>query len=439
MRIAIATLGCKANQYDSEIIRESFEEKNFDIVLFPEQADIYVINTCTVTGKTDFQARQLIRRAHRVNPQAKIVVTGCYAQAAPEELKKIPGVSLVIGNPDKWEIVNIIKKAEKTSSAGIIVTPLEKEIVFPEKKIKRFSAKTRFFLKIQDGCNARCSYCIVPQVRGKSRSMAPKTVLELLSSVGSSGYKEAVLTGIHLGAYGLELSPQTSLLNLLHEIEKQMPVPRVRLSSIEPNEITQGVIDVLADSTIVCPHLHLPLQSGDNTILRKMNRPYSAENFHSLVVKLTNSIKDLTIGVDVIVGFPGEGEEEFYRTLHLLEELPITYLHVFPFSPRKGTPAFSLPGKVNGNVVKKRSEVLRRLSKKKREGFYRSYLNKKLPILIEAKRHRRTGLLKGLSRNYVPVLLDGGDGLMNQEVTIRITSVDGEEVKGEIDKENPLC
>ena len=432
MRIAIATLGCKANQYDSEIIRESFEEKNFDIVLFPEHADIYVINTCTVTGKTDFQARQLIRRAHRVNPQAKIVVTGCYAQAAPEDLKKIPGVSLVIGNPDKWEIVNIIKGAEKTSSAGVIVTPIEKEIVFPEKKIKRFSAKTRFFLKIQDGCNARCSYCIVPQVRGKSRSMAPKTVLELLSSIGSSGYKEAVLTGIHLGAYGLDLSPQASLLNLLHEIEKQMPVPRVRLSSIEPNEITQGVIDVLADSRIVCPHLHLPLQSGDTTILRKMNRPYSAENFHSLVLRLTNSIKDLAIGADVIVGFPGEGEEEFDQTLRLIEALPITYLHVFPFSPRKGTPAFSLPNKVNGNTVKKRGETLRRLSKKKRESFYRSYLNKKLPILIEARRHRKTGLLKGLSRNYIPILIDGRDNLMNQEITVRITSVEGEEVKGEI-------
>ena len=433
MRIAIATLGCKANQYDSEIIRESFEEKNFDIVLFPEHADIYVINTCTVTGKTDFQARQLIRRAHRVNPQAKIVVTGCYAQAAPEDLKKIPGVSLVIGNPDKWEIVNIIKEAEKTSSARIRVTPLEKEIVFPEKKIKRFSAKTRFFLKIQDGCNARCSYCIVPQVRGKSRSMTPKTVLELLSSIGSSsGYKEAVLTGIHLGAYGLDLSPQASLLNLLHEIEKQMPVPRVRLSSIEPNEITQGVIDMLADSKIVCPHLHLPLQSGDTTILRKMNRPYSAENFHSLVVKLTNSIKDLAIGVDVIVGFPGEGEKEFYNTLHLIEELPNTYLHVFPFSPRKGTPAFSLPDRVNGIAVKKRSEILRSLSKKKREGFYRSYLNKKLPILIESKRHRKTGLLKGLSRNYVPVLLYGGYELMNTEITVSVTSVEGEEVKGEL-------
>jgi len=432
MRVAIATLGCKANQYDSEIMREIFEEKNFDIVLFPEHADIYVINTCTVTGKTDFQARQLIRRAHRVNPQAKIVVTGCYAQAAPGDLKKIPGVSLVIGNPDKWEIVNIIKEAEKTSFTGIIVTPLEKEIIFPEKKIERFSSKTRFFLKIQDGCNSRCSYCIIPRVRGKSRSMQPKTVLELLSSIGSSGYKEAVLTGIHLGAYGLDLSPQTSLLNLLHEIEKQMPVPRVRLSSIEPIEITQGVIDVLANSTIVCPHLHLPLQSGDNTILRKMNRPYSAENFQSLVLKLTNSIKDLAIGADVIVGFPGEGEEEFYQTLHLLEELSITYLHVFPFSPRKGTPAFSLPNKVNGNTVKKRSEILRQLSKKKRESFYRSYLNKKLPILIEARRHRKTGLLKGLSRNYIPVLIDGGDELTNQEVLVRVTSVEGEEVKGEI-------
>ena len=432
MRIAIATFGCKANQYDSEIIRENFEENNFDLVPFSEPADIYVINTCTVTGKTDFQARQLIRKTYRVNPQAKIVVTGCYAQAAPEELKKIPGVSVVIGNPDKWEIVNIIKEEEKNPSSGIRVTPVEKEIIFPEKKIKRFSAKTRFFLKIQDGCNAQCAYCIIPRVRGSSRSLAPKTVLELLGSIGSSGYKETVLTGIHLGSYGLDLSPQTSLLNLLHKIEKQMPVSRIRLSSIEPNEVTRKMVDLLAASMIVCPHLHLPLQSGDNTILRKMNRPYSAENFQSLVGTLTNSIKNLAIGADVIVGFPGEGEEEFNRTLRLLEELPITYLHVFPFSPRKGTRAFSLPNKVNGNAVKNRGEILRRLSKQKRESFYRSYLNKELAVLIEARRHRTTGLLKGLSRNYIPVLIDGGNELMNTEIPVRIVSVEGEEVKGKI-------
>ena len=430
MRVAIATFGCKVNQYDSEIMRENFEEKSFTLVPFSEPADIYVINTCTVTEKTDFQARQLIRRAHRNNPDAKIVVTGCYAQAAPEDLKKISGVSLVIGNPDKWDIGTLISELEKIPSSGIMVTPIEKELLFPEKKIKKFSAKTRFFLKIQDGCNAVCSYCIVPHVRGRSRSMAPKTVLDLLSPIGSSGYKEVVLTGIHLGAYGLDLSPQTSLLNLLQEIEKQKPVPRIRLSSIEPNEITQELIDLLADSKLVCHHLHLPLQSGDNTILRKMNRPYSSESFHSLVLRLTNVIQDLAIGVDVIVGFPGEGEEEFYHTLHLLEELPITYLHVFPFSPRKGTLAFSLSEKVNSNTVKTRSEILRQLSKKKRESFYRSYLNKKLPILIEARRHRKSGLLKGLSRNYIPVLIDGGNELMNTEIPVRVTSVEGEEVKG---------
>ena len=434
MRIAIATLGCKANQYDSEIMRGNLEEKNFDLVLFSQPADIYVINTCTVTGKTDFQARQLIRRAHRNNRNAKIVVTGCYAQATPEELRKIPGVSLVIGNPDKWKIANLLSESEKIPPSGILVTPVEKEKFFPEQKIKKFSAKTRFFLKIQDGCNAQCSYCIVPHVRGRSRSMAPKTVLETLSQIGSSGYQEAVLTGIHLGVYGLDLFPQTSLLNLLQEIENQKPVPRLRLSSIEPNEINQELINFLADSTIVCPHLHLPLQSGDTSILRKMNRPYSASNFQSLVFNATHSIKDLAIGADVIVGFPGEGEEEFNQTFHLLEELPLTYLHVFPFSPRKGTPAFSLPERIPSQVIKKRGELLRGLGKKKRENFYQSYLNKKLPVLIETKRDRKTDLLKGLSRNYIPVLIDGGDDLMNHEVLVRITSMEGEEVKGEIEK-----
>lgn len=431
MRVAIATFGCKVNQYDSEIMRENFEEKSFTLVPFSQPADIYVINTCTVTEKADFQARQLIRRAHRVNPQAKIVVTGCYAQAAPEDLKKIPGVSLVIGNPDKWGIATLVTEAEKIPSSGMVVTPIGKELLFPEKRIKKFSAKTRFFLKIQDGCNGRCSYCIVPRVRGRSRSMVPETVLELLGSIGSSGYKETVLTGIHLGTYGLDLSPQTSLLALLQEIEKQKPVPRIRISSIEPNEVSRETIALLADSPIICRHLHLPLQSGSNAILKKMNRPYTAEFFQSLVLTLTESIKDLTIGADVIVGFPGEGEEEFNQTLRLIEALPITYLHVFPFSPRKGTPAFSLPEKVHDYTVKKRSEILRQISRQKREQFYRSNVNKTLPVLIEARRHRTTGLLKGLSRNYVPVLIEGGNELMNTEIPVRIVSVEGEEVKGE--------
>ncbi|MCD6353421.1 MAG: tRNA (N(6)-L-threonylcarbamoyladenosine(37)-C(2))-methylthiotransferase MtaB [Proteobacteria bacterium] len=434
MRVAIATLGCKANQYDSEIIREAFEEKNFGIVSFSDVADIYVINTCTVTGKTDYQSRQLIRRAHRINPNAKIVVTGCYAQVAPHDLKKIPGVSLVVGNSDKSKISDLLINTAIDKDTRIVVNPFEKSCPFPEEKIKRFFSKTRFFLKIQDGCNAHCSYCIIPTSRGPSRSMNPKTVLELLRRIGSSGYKEVVLTGIHLGAYGLDLPSPTTLFQLLQQIEKEKPIPRVRLSSIEPNEVDQKLIDLIGSSEIICPHLHLPLQSGDNAILRRMNRPYSSEDFRQLIKNVADSIPDLNVGVDVIVGFPGEEECQFQQTFQLIKELPVAYLHVFPFSPRKGTAAARFSERIAGNTVKSRGSLLRILGSEKRRAFYKSYLNKKLRVLIESRREKNRDLLKGFSRNYIPVLVDGGNEFINKEVTVRIIAVDGETVRGIMEK-----
>lgn len=432
MRIAIATLGCKANQYDSEIIRETFEERLCEIVPFSTGADIYVINTCTVTGKTDYQSRQLIRRAHRLNPEAKIIVTGCYAQIAADEAMRIPGVSLVVGNREKERIAELVDCAGEDTEAQIIVPAMNGKREFSEKVVRRFGGRTRFFLKIQDGCDAHCSYCIIPRARGRSRSMVPEKVLEVLSNVESSGYKEVVLTGIHLGAYGLDLTPPTSLTRLLQQIEKEKPVLRLRLSSIEPNEIQDELIDLLARSEIVCPHLHIPFQTGDDTILSRMNRPYTADDLRVLTRKLIPSIPGLAIGVDVIVGFPGEGEAEFGRTFQLLEELPIAYLHVFPFSPRKGTPAFHFPERVDGNTVKERGKLLRSLGSRKKAAFYRSHLHRALKVLVETKKDKKTGLFRGLSRNYIPVLIDKGDEFINKVVVARVTSVANEEVRGVI-------
>lgn len=432
MRITIATLGCKANQYDSEIIREAFEERNCEIVPFSTGADIYVINTCTVTGKTDYQSRQLIRRAHRLNPEAKIVVTGCYAQIAADEARSIPGVSMVVGNREKERIAEFIAQATPSPEAQVLVPAMNGKTEFSQKVARRFGSRTRFFLKIQDGCNAQCAYCIIPRARGRSRSMAPETVLDCIGKSNSSGYNEVVLTGIHLGAYGLDLTPPTSLTTLLKKSEEEKSVGRLRLSSIEPNEISDELIALLARSEIVCPHLHIPFQSGDDSILRRMNRPYAADDLRALTLRLTRSIPDLTIGADVIAGFPGEGEAEFNRTAELLEELPITYLHVFPFSPRKGTPAFDFPERVDGNAVKKRGKRLRSLSSKKKTAFYQSYLNRDLRVLVETKKDKKTGLFKGLSRNYIPVLIDGGDEFTNKEVTVRVTSVENEIVRGVI-------
>lgn len=432
LRIAVATLGCKANQYDSEMIRERCEEKGFRVVPFPQPADVYVINTCTVTEKTDYQSRRLIRQAHRRNPNAKIVVTGCYAQTAPEKLREVPGVSLVVGTSAKGSIADLISSSSWQDAPRSVIGPVRPEGSFEAKPMAGFAGRTRFFLKIQDGCNARCSYCIVPRARGASRSMPPEAVLSQLRAITAAGFREVVLTGIHLGAYGLDLSPATGLLSLLREIEKTREVSRLRLSSIEPNEISPDLAGFIARSSMVCPHLHLPLQSGDDTVLGRMNRPYRSEKYRHLVYMLRKEIPDLALGADVIVGFPGEGDAEFSRTLNLIEELPVTYLHVFPFSPRPGTPAAAFPNHVEPLTRKARVARLRALSARKRTEFYRLYLGRPVEVLIETTRDKRTGLLRGLSRNYLPLLIEGDDSLRNREVKVIVSSVEGEEMRGRL-------
>lgn len=427
LRIAVTTLGCKANQYDSEMIRQRCEKKGFCIVPFSHSADVYVINTCTVTEKTDYQSRQLIRQAHRRNPDARIVVTGCYAQVTPEMLEKLPGVALVVGTSAKGSIADLISS---TSSLAAPHSTLGPECSFETTPMVGFAGRTRFFLKIQDGCNARCSYCIVPKARGVSRSMPPEEVLSQLTAITAAGFREVVLTGIHLGAYGLDLSPATSLLDLLREIEKTKAMFRLRLSSIEPNEISPDLAAFIARSPMICPHLHLPLQSGDDTILERMNRPYRAEEYRELVYALTKKIPDLSLGVDLIVGFPGEGETEFSRTFTMIEELPVAYLHVFPFSSRPGTPAAALPDQVDPGIRRARVARLRALSAQKRTEFYRRYLGRPAKVLIETDRDRRTGLLRGYSRNYLPLLIEGDDSLCNREVNVIVSSVQGAEVRG---------
>ena len=428
MRIAITTLGCKANQYDSEVIRQSCENNRFTIVPSSGEADVYIVNTCTVTGSTDYQSRQLIRKIHRRHPSAIIVVTGCYAQVSPEEIKKIPGVSLVLGNVDKDTLVEKILHSIHPDEQ--VHTQAPKESAAVQRGPTRFATKTRFFLKIQDGCNSRCTYCIIPTARGRSRSMAPGEVIRHLSNISQSGHKEVVLTGIHLGAYGLDLTPPTTLFKLLEDLENARPIIRLRLSSIEPNEIDDRLIRFIAVSDLVCPHLHLPLQSGSDTVLRRMNRRYSAGYFHDTIKSLAQAIPDIALGVDVIVGFPGESDDQFKETLELIHALPVTYLHVFPFSPRAGTPAASFPDRVHGDIVKERARILRQLSTAKREQFYGRFAGQTMPVLIESSRNEKTGLLKGFSRNYVPVLLDGPDGLMNREIEVRIREVNGVHVKG---------
>ena len=429
-KIAITTLGCKVNQYDSATMEEALRTKDYQIVDFRTEADIYIINTCTVTQKTDYQSRQLIRRAQRKNPHAKIIVTGCYAQVAPQAIAEIPGVSLILGNAQKQRIADFITNNEEEKSPRVIVSDMNQQTCFNDPPLQSFPHHTRAFLKIQDGCEAFCSYCIVPYVRGKYRSLDSEEALKRLLTLGNAGFKEVVLSGIHLGAYGIDFNPPFTLLKLLQMIEQKKPVPRIRISSLEPMDITNELIDFISTSRIICPHLHLPLQSGDDEILKRMNRPYRSNDFKTLVNVLVSKIPHLCLGVDAIVGFPGETDRQFINTYKLLEELPISYFHVFPYSKREKTLAASFPDQVPSKTISNRSELLRNLGKTKREQFYSSYLGKKLNVLIEEKRDRQSESLKGRSRNYIPVLLEGPDALKNQEIELEIVRIEGERLWG---------
>jgi threonylcarbamoyladenosine tRNA methylthiotransferase MtaB len=422
LRIAFTTLGCKVNQSDAASLASQLAGQGYQTVSFREPADVCIIHTCTVTQKTDYQSRQLIRRAISRNPQGKIIVTGCYAQVSPESLKAIPGVDFVVGVEERQKIPALISTGEteeKPQSQG-------------NGKGSLSSDRTRVYLKVQDGCNSFCSYCIVPYSRGRNRSLPLEKVLADARGLSRLGYKEIVLTGIHLGAYGEDLGIPHGLRELLQALEQEMGGVRIRLSSIEPREFTPDLIDFLGRSRTICPHLHLPLQSGDDGILKMMNRNYSGSFFKNLVNRLVQTIPDLAIGLDVILGFPGEDETAFQNTFNLIEGLPIAYLHVFPFSRRKGTPAESFPGQVPSQAIKARCQTLRELGGRKREAFFRSFLGRTVRVLVENKKDRESGFFKGYSPQYIPVLLPAAEEWVNREVEVKVIEVRGEKVCGRI-------
>ncbi len=433
LKVAITTLGCKVNFFDSAAMGESLRGGGFEVLPFPAIADIYIINSCTVTESTDAQSRQLIRRALRMNPDAPVIVTGCYAQHSADAIASISNRLHILGNGEKLDILTYLQRIIADSLRIVRVSDIACVRNLSAPALPSSFNRTRAFLKIQDGCNAACSYCIVPSVRGSSRSIPLEDAVANITSLARSGFREIVLTGIHMGAYGLDLTPQKSLLDLLQHLagDDRLTNVRIRLSSIEPNEITDELIDFISCSHLVCPHLHIPLQSGDEIILKRMNRGYTPADFKHIIEKLAASIPGLNIGVDVIAGFPGETETHFQNTLRFIQELPVGYLHVFPYSRRPGTPAALLPDHVPERIKKQRTAVLRELSVGKKKRFYASFLNKTLPVLVEGKRDRKSRRLKGFSSNYIPVLIDGPDELMGNEIKVRVVDVQEASVYGE--------
>lgn len=425
MRVAFTTLGCKINRTDTEQLQQDLLASGGTIVPFGEQADVYIINTCSVTSRTDYQCRQAIRAAVRRGQGAKVVVTGCYAQTRPDEIRKIPGVDLVMGNSQKERIAGAVLDLLPGPRAGNSGAPAD---LRPEAVP---GSRTRGILKVQDGCSNRCTYCIVPHARGASRSIARKDVEDAFLRLVASGCPEIVLSGIHLGAYGWDLEPRTDLTELLYSLMEKRGSARVRLSSIEPREITEGILDLCEGG--LCRHFHIPLQSGDDRVLRSMGRDYTAAFYRDLLRHIAERVPGAALGADVMVGFPGESEAEFLNTLRLIEGSPLTHLHVFPFSQRPGTPAAEMDGQVPEPVKKRRSGILREAGRKKNEAFRRQFLSRTLEVVVEGSFDPSTGLSGGLTDNYLRVLMDSvGSGLTGRKVMAEITGLASDAVLARI-------
>jgi threonylcarbamoyladenosine tRNA methylthiotransferase MtaB len=415
--VAVATLGCKVNQCESASFQSSFEEQGLTVSPFNKPADIYVINTCAVTAKAAAQSRQLIRKAQRTNPQAKVVVTGCYAQIAPQKIREIETSPIsIVGNANKHQLFDLVL-SDKEAGEYFNDIALQKEIsLLP---VKRFTDRTRAFLKIQDGCNNFCSYCIVPYARGRSRSLTLDKVLDQALGYAAEGHREIVITGIHVGHYGLDLKPPLSLFHLLKELSALTPEVRYRLSSLEPSEINRDILEFMAAANNFMPHLHIPLQSGSDAILKKMNRRYSVEQFTEKVIRCKEMVPEAAIGVDLVVGFPGETEEDFLKTYELLTNLPITYFHVFPYSKRPGTPAAKMENQVPAKIKEERVAILRKLDHKKRSAFYGSRIGKVHNVLVESERSA-DGLAKGFTDNYIPVHFEAKPEHFNRVLPVKL-------------------
>lgn len=412
-RVAISTLGCKTNQFESAAMIEQLKAAGYRIVPFTEQSDIYIINSCTVTARTDAETRRLIRRARRLNPKSRIVATGCYAQVAPGELEKMPELDCVLGNQEKQNISALLESTGHSVSDIAAISRAE------PLKLTSFAEHTRAFLQIQNGCNSFCTYCIVPYARGRSRSVRPDDILQGVRDLAANGFKEIVLTGIHLGAYGLDLPSPTTLTAFVRQIDAEFIVPRLRIGSVEPNEVSEELLSLMAQSKSICPHLHLPLQSGSDSVLNRMGRPYTSAIFRDLMARVSTAMPDAFIGADVIAGFPGETDAEFDETVQLLEELPFSDLHVFPYSSRPGTRAASMPGHVPDRIVTGRAARLRGIAKLKKKIFLERFAGKELNVLVHGY-NDKSGVCRGLSRNYISASFFGKKSLVNEEVSILI-------------------
>ena len=418
----ISTLGCKVNQYESASFQTGFETKGITITQDVRDADFIVINTCAVTGKASGQSRQKIRQAARLNQRAEIVITGCHAHLLKDELQTLKGIDpsrlIVVSNDQKDTLVTSL--IEKPAPASRFVSEtMSRSKAICHLPVKKFGSRTRAYLRVQDGCDSYCSYCIVPYTRGHSRSLEKARILQQAKTYAEAGHREIVITGIHVGNYGKDLDDHGDIATLIETLCRATPTVRYRLSSIEPLEISEKLLTLMRELGNFMPHLHIPLQSGDDEILSRMNRRYTSEQFISVLATCSNMVPHAAIGIDVMVGFPGENQTHYANTRNLLEQINCTYLHVFPYSKRPGTRAAEMKYQVSSKEKQQRVFELRSLGRQKQSLFCRSHIGTTREVLVEKERSK-SGRLQGFTDNYIPVRLNGANKLMNTVISAHL-------------------
>lgn len=428
-KAASYALGCKVNQYESEAIAELFAEKGYEIVGIDEVADVYVINTCTVTNFGDKKSRQLIRKVKRQNKNAVVAVVGCYAQTAPQEIMKVEGVNLVIGTKDRGQIVDMVEEYTPENGVENHVTDIMKERVFEPLSIQKLANRTRAYLKIQDGCSQYCSYCIIPYARGPIRSRDPQDVLDEVKRLAHNGFQEVVLTGIHVASYGKDRK-DSNLLDILRRVHEVEGINRIRFSSIEPNVVTEEFAKTMADLPKVCHHFHLSLQSGCDKTLKEMNRKYDTAKYRHAVTLLRKYLPDVALTTDIIVGFPGETEEDYQECYEFAKEIGFAKIHVFPYSPKRGTPAAERKDQIQSSAKSERSHKLLALSDEMATEFLQKYIGKSTEVLYE--KATEDGVYEGHTSNYIKVHGKSTEDVSNRLILTEITHVEDEIAFGNV-------
>lgn len=428
-RVASHALGCKVNQYESEAIAELFAERGYEIVGIDEPADIYIINTCTVTNFGDKKSRQLIRKVKRLNDGAVVAAIGCYAQTAPEEIKNIDGVNLIIGTKGRKDIVDLVESYIPEMGVLCTVGEISKEREFEHLSINKLADRTRAYLKIQDGCSQFCSYCIIPYARGPIRSRDPKDIMDEVHTLAENGFKEIILTGIHVASYGKDLK-ETSLLDVIRQVQSTEGIERIRFSSVEPNLITRDFAAQLSQMNKVCSHFHLSLQSGCDRTLKRMNRKYDTAAYAEAVGILREYFPDVALTTDIIAGFPGETDEDFEESINFAERIGFSKIHAFPYSPKKGTPAVAMQDQIQNSVKNERTGRLIALSDAMGDKFIEGFIGKVMPVLYE--QEISENLYEGYTENYIRVTAESQTNIKNKILDTKILSAEKERAHGEI-------